>query len=844
MPQVTLRPGTDPTSINCGANGSVVSNATGGGTVFYKDSYPMGVSDFEGTIVAGSSTTLYGTVFAVADGRADCTVVELPVLVGSTGDAVRARTALDVAIGATTVTANAGTPAVGTMVAIDAYSASCELRTITAVSGQTLTVAALKLAHAAGARLIFFDDAQVPPAWFGAVGNNVVDDEPAVQAALNALSTGGLLQQFNASLHGQGLFYRLAAPLMLPNHSGLRALNLTMHSSYAPEDSKGGMCMTFRGTAQAFTATASTDVITTPVAHGVSTSSQVVFKGTVATLAAAGITAGKVYYVKTVPTATTFTVSATSGGVTLDVTADVAGTVYPDPQALCRLYLDGVTLNGGSLGTARNGLRTNLQQPSSIKDFRFDNFTGMGYVLSGQQAAHFNVEGIGCGVGLAFDGASFGDFVGVLDLEQNGTQLKVLTAAESLFGLGGGANVINVSLLHMEATGAQVGIDLAGPHTQINFTEVHWTQPGTGAMLWQHYSDLISSGYRLGNIRAIVTAGTNTIVNDVGRGITRTNIAVGTYHCELIEASPSFSDTGFVDESRHEIIGPAGGHIRWGGVNTGAARLALRPDTGQTAPQIVARNVSGVDKSGVSVGGFFYTQANAAPADADIASNQVFWWFDSTAAAPQINFKGKDSAGTVFTKQVAASSGGGGTSRKRLISGSYYGPLGYADAAGGVFALDDLVLVPFEVPVSTTFDRIGINVFGASTAGVVARLAIYLDNGVTGPNALILDAGTVATDVATRKELTISSTLAAGLYWIGIASQVAGASRGNIARVQNPQIVHGFAAPQGFNSNFTAQPTGAFRRAGISGALPATLTPLRADMESSLDTPFVWMRAA
>jgi len=77
MPQVTLRAGNDPTSINCGA-GAAVSNAAGGSTVYYKDSYPMGVSDYEGTIAPGSSATLYGTVFAVASDRADCTVVELP----------------------------------------------------------------------------------------------------------------------------------------------------------------------------------------------------------------------------------------------------------------------------------------------------------------------------------------------------------------------------------------------------------------------------------------------------------------------------------------------------------------------------------------------------------------------------------------------------------------------------------------------------------------------------------------------------------------------------------------------------------------------------------------------
>lgn len=67
------------------------------------------------------------------------------------------------------------------------------------------------------------------------------------------------------------------------------------------------------------TIAASTDVLTTSVAHGLVVGDRVK-TGTVTTTT--GITSNTVYYVKTVPSTTTLTLSATSGGVTLDMTTD------------------------------------------------------------------------------------------------------------------------------------------------------------------------------------------------------------------------------------------------------------------------------------------------------------------------------------------------------------------------------------------------------------------------------------------------------------------------------------------------------------------------------------------
>lgn len=73
------------------------------------------------------------------------------------------------------------------------------------------------------------------------------------------------------------------------------------------------------------TSVASTDVFTTGSAHGYVVGDPVWFSGLTG---GTGLTANQVYYVATVPSSTTFTVSATLGGSTFDHTTNItAGTV-------------------------------------------------------------------------------------------------------------------------------------------------------------------------------------------------------------------------------------------------------------------------------------------------------------------------------------------------------------------------------------------------------------------------------------------------------------------------------------------------------------------------------------
>lgn len=75
------------------------------------------------------------------------------------------------------------------------------------------------------------------------------------------------------------------------------------------------------GTILEATITASTDTIDTGEVHGLSVGDGVTFSDISGTLPA-GLTTNTGYFVKTVPTTRTLTISATSGGATLDLTAD------------------------------------------------------------------------------------------------------------------------------------------------------------------------------------------------------------------------------------------------------------------------------------------------------------------------------------------------------------------------------------------------------------------------------------------------------------------------------------------------------------------------------------------
>lgn len=91
-----------------------------------------------------------------------------------------------------------------------------------------------------------------------------------------------------------------------------------------------------------------------------------------------------------------------------------------------------------------------------------------------------------------------------------------------------------------------------------------------------------------------------------------------------------------------------------------------------------------------------------------------------------------------------------------------------------ISSINSLRAFPFYVPKTMKFDRIAMKVTTAASAGGVARMGIYADNGNCYPGAKILDSGEVATDSTGVKEVNIDVTLRGGkLYWLVVITGTA-----------------------------------------------------------------------
>lgn len=174
---------------------------------------------------------------------------------------------------------------------------------------------------------------------------------------------------------------------------------------------------------------------------------------------------------------------------------------------------------------------------------------------------------------------------------------------------------------------------------------------------------------------------------------------------------------------------------------------------------------------------------------------------------------------------------------RTFVAGRYY-DAGHGSTIGaGSLDLDLLVARSFPVTQSAAFDRIGIVVVSAATAGGVVRLGIYADSGGM-PGSLIVQ--TAALDVASGPGLvqaTIAQTLAAGMYWLA-----------GVAQVAAPSVRRFVSSSAGDPAVGTDDPVGdapfpflGYSRSGVSGALPATFA---ADDVKTNICPRVFLRAA
>lgn len=111
-----------------------------------------------------------------------------------------------------------------------------------------------------------------------------------------------------------------------------------------------------------------------------------------------------------------------------------------------------------------------------------------------------------------------------------------------------------------------------------------------------------------------------------------------------------------------------------------------------------------------------------------------------------------------------------------FTSGYYYRGLGVLSQQTPV--VNTTYYVPFQSGLTKTFDRIALQTFSTYTGTGAVRMGIYNNDNTTGkPSTVVLDAGTVATTALdTTYQITISQSLAPGLYWLAFNMQTAPAT--------------------------------------------------------------------
>lgn len=189
-----------------------------------------------------------------------------------------------------------------------------------------------------------------------------------------------------------------------------------------------------------------------------------------------------------------------------------------------------------------------------------------------------------------------------------------------------------------------------------------------------------------------------------------------------------------------------------------------------------------------------------------------------------------------------SSSGASGVVPAGKVIGQFYGvqwaPKSGASNAAPVFQA--MYAVPMILKAGT-LDRIAVNHFGATgAAGETERLGIYSDNGKAYPGALLIDAGTVATDVAGAvKAATIAQAVTDGIYWLVSVAQGGAASTAGILFYGSDQEA---VSPLMPTQASLYQRYIAYRQTGISGALPANFTATPDPVTAAVAVPQLAVR--
>lgn len=154
------------------------------------------------------------------------------------------------------------------------------------------------------------------------------------------------------------------------------------------------------------------------------------------------------------------------------------------------------------------------------------------------------------------------------------------------------------------------------------------------------------------------------------------------------------------------------------------------------------------------------------------------------------------------------------------------GALGTVTVSG-----DQCALVPMLVTADISVASLSVWVGTAGSAGAVARLGIYRDNGNGKPGPLLTDAGTVDATVTGLRTLTPTDPikLIPGWYWTAVAFQGEPTTQpvyaGYVSPISMGTMPGGVFSYWNYTVNLSSSPTYPVM-VGVSGALPDPATGL------------------
>jgi hypothetical protein len=160
------------------------------------------------------------------------------------------------------------------------------------------------------------------------------------------------------------------------------------------------------------------------------------------------------------------------------------------------------------------------------------------------------------------------------------------------------------------------------------------------------------------------------------------------------------------------------------------------------------------------------------------------------------------------------------------VSGLWVGdPWGNGGGGNSAWANGVLYAVPFIVgPGWPPILKVGVSTISGGSAGSLARLGLYADNGSQYPGALIVDAGTVATTSSFANAsvaLGASYTPTPGLYWKVFVQQGSASTSATLKSLNQGSPLTQLAALSLDDAGNSAFVIG-YQTTGQTGALPGT----------------------